>query len=705
MNAADPFARAGVLALALLLVAAAAAAEVPDTSSWVCEYCPFETGHRAEYEAGLSHASDDAARFGDARGYESEGAYVELSGRGSYVTDAHQLRWLAEDLGLDSRHLVISGGDQGRYSYDIDYRQLPQHLFDTTATIFSETSDAGLSLPAGWVFAPTTDGFTSLDSSLAARDISSRRRVLEIAGSYLPLDRFRVSASYRRQQRDGVDIRGGSYFTQSSLLPAPFEYATDEAELSVRYATDTALLKLGYFGSFFQNDNSALRWQTPFTSAPGAETGAMARAPDNAFQQISLAGSWAIRGADTVLTFNAASGQMRQDDVLLPYTSNPSLATEPLPRSRLDGEVDTANLAVALKARPTDRLRLKVAYRLDDRDNRTSVDFWNRVIVDTFNSGETEANVPYSFRKVHVSADGRYQLFDNVQISAGVDRIEKDRDFQEVAEQTEDSGWGMLSWRPNAYVDIRARGGSSERDIDRYDEDVAISLGQNPLLRKYNLAYRFRRFGELTLAASVPDKPLSLTLSAMYARDEYTQSRLGLTGSDDLRIAGDLSVPLSDDRYFYLHGGYESMESDQRGSEQFATPDWSARNTDDFHTFGGGFVWRKIRDTIDLTFDYTRAIGTTEISVASQAPGISRFPDLESTLDSLRLRISWRRSERLSLNAGLHYEGFTVEDWALAGVMPDTLPVILTLGAEPYDYDVLLARVSFTYGIGDAATD
>jgi hypothetical protein len=47
-------------------------------------------------------------------------------------------------------------------------------------------------------------------------------------------------------------------------------------------------------------------------------------------------------------------------------------------------------------------------------------------------------------------------------------------------------------------------------------------------------------------------------------------------------------------------------------------------------------------------------------------------------------------SARPSLNAGLHYEGFTVEDWALADVAPDTIPVVLTLGAKPYDYDVRL---------------
>ena len=46
-------------------------------------------------------------------------------------------------------------------------------------------------------------------------------------------------------------------------------------------------------------------------------------------------------------------------------------------------------------------------------------------------------------------------------------------------------------------------------------------------------------------------------------------------------------------------------------------------------------------------------------------------------------------TDRLSLVTGLRYERFELEDWAL--VSPTTLPTVLTLGAEPYDYDVYAA--------------
>lgn len=672
-------------------------AQQPDTSSWVCEYCPFADGYRAEYEAGTSYVTEDAAHFGDANGYNEQGAYLNLDGTGSYASENYQARWVAEDLGLDSRYLSITGGSQGAYGYRLAYRELPRHRFDTTQTIFQQTSANDLSLPPGWIRSPVTGGFTELGASLVDRNISSERRILELGGRYLPTDRFRVSASYRRQERDGLRIAGGSYFTQSSLLPAPFDYATDEAELGLRYAAERGSLKLGYLGSFFRNENLALRWQTPFTSAAGAETGAQAQSPDNSFHQVSLSGNYRVDWYDTAFGLNFARGRLEQEDSLLPYTSNPLLTTDPLPRQRLDGRVDTTNVAVTMSSRPFEKARIKLAYRLDDRDNQTPIDDWIRVITDTFNSGDVESNVPYSFRKARFNALGSYQVSRDVRISAGFDRTEYDRDFQEVAEQTETGGWGMLRWKLNDYLDIRAKGGATEREIDRYDESAAVSLGQNPLFRKYHLAYRYRRFGELTLSAALPEKPVSMTVTALYAEDEYTQSRLGITDGDDLRVASDLSFALAENRYFYLHGGYENIESDQLGSEQFAAPDWSARNTDRFYSAGGGLVLRQIADSFDLTLDYTRAMGKTEISLNSLAEGLSWFPDLESTMDSVRLRLVWRRSAQLAVNLALRYERFDAEDWALEGVAPDTVPVVLTMGAEPYDYDVLLVGVGFTY--------
>jgi MtrB/PioB family decaheme-associated outer membrane protein len=704
MSALKIFACRGSVFLLALLAIPALSAEV-DTSDWVCEFCPFESGHRADFEAGVTSVSDDSAYFGDAAGYDEEGEYLNIDGEGSYQTDNHQIRWALEDLALDSRYATLSGGRQGSYDYYLSYRQIPRHVFDTTNTIFEQSSADTLSVPSGWVTAPLTSGFTELNSSLVSRNIESDRKSFAMGGRYLLSDRFRISADVRRQKRDGTDIFAGSYFTQSSLLPAPIDFETDEVDFDVRYAGDNGFLTLAYYASMFDNSSSELRWDNPFTSVPGAEQAALSRSPDNTFHQITLSGNYRFAPFNTVVAFSGAFGSIEQDEEFLPYTTNPNVVTTPLPRTQLNGDVDTTSYAFNVTSKPHRKARVKLAYRYDERDNQTPQMQWSRVIADRFNSGEIETNIPYSYERSRLNLSGHFDLFKTVRVSGGYERSTYDRDFQEVAEQTEDSGWGRVRWRPNAFIEVSARGGAAERDVERYDEAFAASLGQNPLMRKYNLAYRYRQFGELTFAASLRERPLSLTINALYANDDYQKSQLGLLEGDDLRVAADLSWSFSDTASMYLNAGYENIESLQAGSEQFSTPDWQASNTDDFNTAGVGFRINQIADKIDLQLDYIRSEGSSEIALTSASAGLSQFPDLESTLDSLRIRLSYRVSERLELALRLRFESFMAEDWALEGVGPATIPVILTLGANPYDYDVFMFGLGFRYLFGKSASE
>lgn len=685
-------------------MASVAHSQVVDTSEWACNFCPFESGQRSDFSVGVSTVSDSSAYFGDATGYSEEGAYANVDGSGSYTNDGHRLNWQIEDLGLDSRYAELSGALQGTFGYNVAFRQIPQHRFFTTESIFRQSVANSLSLPAGWVRAPDTSGFTELNTSLARTNIESDRTMLEVGGKYMPSSRFRFSVNYRRHERDGLDIYGGSYFTQSSLLPGTFDYVTDVVDFGIRYSGDNGSVSLRYYMSDFDNSDARLEWENPFTSSPGAETAALARPPDNSFQQLSLSGRYRFTQYHAVAAFSAALGRMEQDEAFLPYTTNANLTVSQLPRSSLDAQIDTINLATTLTAKLFDGARIKLAYRYNERDNRTAQDIWTRVIADSFVSGESETNIPYSFERSTLNLSGHYDLFDTVRVSGGYDRKTIDRDFQEVAEQTEDSGWGSLRWRPYKALQVNFKAGASERDIDRYNEAFAATLGQNPLMRKYNLAYRYRRFGELTIAAALGEAPISLTINALYADDDYTQSQLGITAADDLRVTADMSWALSDNSSVYVSGGYENMESEQFGSELFAFPDWRASNNDRFYTAGTGFNVRQIGGKFDLRMDYTRSDGTSEIDVASAAGGLSRFPNLESTLDYLRVRLSYHRSNRLEFLINLRYQRFKATDWALAGVEAGTIPVVLTLGADPYDDEILIFGLGVRYRMGVPAT-
>ena len=686
------------LTVPLVLLAPALALAQVDTSEWACEACPFDTGYRARISTGATSVSDDATRFGNYTGYDEEGVYGNLDGYGRYTRDGYRLDYSMEDLGLDSRVFDLAIDSKGLFGVNLGYRELPFRRFDTSRTIFSQAASDQLALPSGWVRAGTTGAMTALDSSLQAVLIGTDRQVVDLGGYWNPRNAFRVFADFRRQSRDGIDITSAGSYTQAAYLPRWIDYETDQVDAGVQYRTDALSVTLGWYGSFFTNKNPSLTWETPFLATPDTANLRIAREPDNDFQQLSLSAKYLLSTWDTVVAVLVASGRGEQDEPLLPYTINPSIAAPALPSATLDGQVDTLNYAFTLTSRPLDGLRIKFGYRYDERDNKTPISEWSRVIVDSIYSGEFENNVPYSYDRMHTTTSVEYRLRDNLRISGGYEYREVNRDLQEVAEQTTNTGWGQVRWQPAAWLDLRGKGGQSVRSVDRYDETVAVSLGQNPLMRKYYLAYRYRDFGELVASISPLESSVSFSGSVMFADDDYKDSLVGLNGSEEFRATADISWALSESATVYVVWGRDAIDAHQTGAEQGGFWDWSAFHEDRFDHTGLGLNFEPAEGKFSLSIDYSRADGQTSIALDSLSGGPSQLPDLESTLDSARVEASYAFSERLSGTFSLRYERFELEDWAL--VSETTLPTVLTFGADPYDYDVYAAGIGIRYSFG-----
>ena len=688
-----------VIATFALYTGTRAVAQV-DTSGWECQYCPFAEGYDAEVEAGASYVSDDTEQFGSGSGYDESGGYINVGGEGLYASEGYRLEWFAEDLGLDSRILEIEGGRPGRFEFELGYSELPYRRFDTTRSVFTASSADTLALPSDWEPKSRTSDFATLATSLRAQDIESDRKTLRAGAEYEAGSGFSAFVDYRHQQRDGVDIVSVSNFAQATMLPRVLDFETDLVDAGVTYANGPFNLRLAWFGSFFKNNADFLIWDNPFLTFPGAERGRLAQEPDNEFQQLSLSGSYAAEAIKSVIAFSAAIGEGEKTEQLLPYTINPLLGAGSLPSSSLDGKVDTVNYALTLTSRPFPKARVKLAYRYDERDNRSPRILASRVVVDGFPSGDSELTIPYSFERSSLNLSAGYELFDSLRISAGYDRKDIDRNFQEVAKQTEDAGWGRLRWRPAPSIEVNVKGGAARRDIDSYDEALAVTLGQNPLLRKYHLAYRYREYGELSLSYSPAERPYSVTLNALYADDSYRRSQLGLLEGNELHIAADFGWSLSEKTSVYLNASMEDIESEQAGSSLFAAPNWRAVHDDDFTTIGAGLHMRGIADKVDLQLDYTRTDGASEISVESARGGPGEFPELRNELDYLRLKLSYQHSERLAVNLNLRYQRFKAEDWALEGVGPASIDTVLSLGAMPYSPEFYVVGIGFRYAIG-----
>jgi MtrB/PioB family decaheme-associated outer membrane protein len=674
----------------------AMAAEPPslDTSDWSCEYCVVEKGYSGEVEGGAGWVSDNSFKFGEYNGLESNGAFLVGNATARYrdgkvgYLDLH-----VRDLGLDTRSIDIKGGQQGQYSLFLDYDGIPHNISDSARTPYLGAGGENLVLPGGWTHAGSTAGMTTLDSSLYGVDLQTLRKRFGIGATFLPSNRWETAINVRHEIRDGQQRTAGSMYFNTAELVAPVDYVTDEVEAMVSYTTRKWQSRLAYYGSFFNDRNTSLTWENAYNPlTPGADTGRLALPPDNRFNQILFTSGYQVSDG-TRVSGDVALGKMEQDDALLAATVNPNLSVG-LPRQSADAQVDTVTANLRTTSALTDRLRLNASIRYNDRNNKTPSQVFDWVTTDTF-AATARRNLPYSFTDKIAKLDADYRVNPRIHLGAGAEYSHKDRTNQEVDSNREESGWGQIRVHLLETLEFSIKGAHSERDASGFHLVPEISPAENPLMRKYNLADRSRDNGSLMLSYT-PTERVSIGLSADLIRDRYSKSLLGLTASREGNINADVAFLLSTATTLHAFAAREQIRSEQQGSQSNpVAADWFAENLDTVNTFGFGVKHQLIKDRLDVGADFVTNRSTGEISIISGP--ISNFPDLKTTLDSVKLYADYRMKKDLSLHAAYWYEHYNSKDWMLDGVDPATLSNVISLGTDSPGYTVNALMLSLRY--------
>lgn len=655
-----------------------------DTSKWVCKFCPFEEGYSGEVEAGLGYISDAELKYGRFTGVESDGVFFVGNGALRYRgEDAKYWDVTATDLGLRSRSLSAEGGKQGAYKLFLGYDQIPRFVSDRTVTPYLGVGGDTLTLPAGWVPAGTTGGMTALPAALQEVELSHERQRIDIGAAFMPSANWEYAAKYRRETKEGTKSIGGSFMLQSVILPEPIDYITDLVDLTASYAGKKWQAQLGYSGSFFRNEHQFLTWQNPFTPlVPGADAGQLALPPDNQFHQLTFSLGHQFARATRAVA-NIAVGRMTQDENFAPYTLNATVDPGALPRDSLDGRVDTLTGSLKVTSSAIDRLRLTAAYRHNERDNKTPQATYTPVITDLF-VFTPRTNIPYSFEQNIVELEADYQIARRANVAFGAERERFRRPLQEIDKTTEDTFWGRLRFKPRDNLGLMLKLSHAERDGSAPTLVTEVFPPQNPLMTKYNMADRDRDL----VGASVsymPHQRITLELGASYASDDYTDSVLGLRDSRTVSYTADASFLAAENMNFHVFAAREEYDSSQAGSRTFSTPDWFADNEDVIDTAGIGVVFTALANKLETGLDYYYSKSRGEITVNTSGLA-SQFPDLETELHGVRFYTEYRKSDALSLRLGYFYERYRLDDWAVEGITPTTIPNVLTLGEPESSY-------------------
>jgi MtrB/PioB family decaheme-associated outer membrane protein len=534
---------------------------------------------------------------------------------------------------------------------------------------------------------------TSLNSSLYGVDLQTLRKRFGIGATFIPASKWETAVSVHHEVRDGQQRSAGSFYYNAAELVAPVDYVTDEIEVSANYTTRKWQSRIAYYGSFFNDRNTSLTWPNAYNPlTAGADQGQLSLPPDNRFNQVLFTTGYQVSDR-TRVSGNIALGRMEQDDALLAATVNPNLSVA-LPRQSADARVDTVTGNLKATSAVTDRLRVNASYRYNDRNNKTPSQVFDWVTTDTF-AALARRNLPYSFTDHNAKLDADYRINRRVRLSAGAEYAHKDRTNQEVDTTREETGWGMVNLRVQEKLEFSLKGAHSERDASGFHLVPDIIPAENPLMRKYNLADRSRDSGSLVVSY-IPMERLSIGLSADLIRDRYSKSQLGLTASREGNINADAALQLTDSTTLHAFAGLEEIRSEQQGSQSGTVADWFAENLDTVNTFGFGVKHQFIKDRLDVGADYVMNRTTGEISMVTGSPG-GDFPDLKTTLDTVKVYADYRLKKDLSLHAAYWYENYDSKDWMLDGVDPATLSNVIGLGMDSPGYSVNAVMLSMRY--------
>ena len=691
------FSASAFLPVLLLSVAGQSVqAQETEPAIYSCKACVAYTGWRGTLDFGLGYVSEESLRFGDYRGLQEKGSYAALDGDVHFKNlQGHYFDLYARDLGYDSRQLKMRGGNTGFYELRFGWQEIPKYRGYGTQTPFLGVGSDHLALPVDWVHSSSTGGMTELQSSLAAAALKTERRTLD-AGATLNFARnWSYRIDYQRQEKKGSrTLGGGLYMNNASIVPAPIDFTTDQFDMALAWSGNRAQIRLGFIGSYFDNGNDSVTWQNPFSANPKIAFFRAGLEPDNEYYQFNLSGTFALTQR-IQLSGQASMGRLSQNDPFIPYTINPFYSDRPLPRTSLDGEIDTStfNLAGKLFARVNNRLSFTARGKWDERDNNTPVDTYAPVVTDLVPVLDRQ-NRPYGYTREQYSADLRFKAHRNVRLSGGAGQKNVERTLQ-AAERTEETTyWGEIQANPFVSSQLRFKLESSSRDVSDYQQPDDGRPLDHPLMRKFNQADRDRERVVVELDL-MPVGALGINLSYFQAKSDYKNSDVGLQESNDESYSINLNYAVGTKVNLYAFLTRDDIDADMLNFAGVGDIPWQAVTNDRITTFGIGLSSR-INEKSSIGLDYVSSDSTGNILVQT---GLQEdpFDPLKTDLSNAKIHYDREVNDHWGYKLYAEYEKYSSRDWAIDGLGADGLGSVLTMGEQSPGYSAWYLRVQASY--------
>ncbi len=479
-----------------------------------------------------SDGTENEARFSEYSDWDSGLILSNINFSMFNPNDGRFVDLSAGSLGREDGYLQVSAGKSGLYRVRARFVETP-HLFSTDSrTLYSGVGSEYLALPSGLVRGSNLDSDinTFLSTSSDDLELGLKREKLGLGADWTPNEKWRISADYSLENRDGTRVFGGAFFfplapgTPAALLGGvtetiePIDYTTHDMTLAAAYAVAKYQINVSANVSLFENKKESLTFENPFllgsvTAGPPAfippvpvERGQFALYPDNKALNLKLdfATLLPLRGR---LTGGVSWSSMEQDENLLAPTVASGIGgitglspidydqwntTDALSRKTADAQIDTTVYHLGIRISPSSRLSAGAKVRYFEKDNKTDYEAFNPltgqygyIVMDggfgnvlPFNSGVFlpgfpgsnwhYKSIPFSYERTNYKLDAKYRLARKVSTTLAFEREEYDREHREVAKTQEDRIRFSLNVRSFDKATIRLSVEYAERDGSDY---------------------------------------------------------------------------------------------------------------------------------------------------------------------------------------------------------------------------------------------
>ena len=376
----------------------------------------------------ISDSSADRAQFSQYRGLSAERKLVPSLGIDYSLRKESTSTWVqlqGTDLTGDERELHLVWKNPGNWKLSADYGEL---LRVDPNTVNTGLTRIGFVNP---VVANVTAGYGS-DVQLSTKRSASGLGFAKWINPSLQLELDLKSENKTGTRLSGIGMSCSPLFATNCgnwavlMMPEPVMSNHSQVEARMSYAQEALRFNLGYYGSFYRNDYSALgpvmpgSLNTPSTSNAsllGLLGQSVALAPNNEAHQWDLSGSYDFnKTTRATLKFARAVSIQNQNFASAGFSG--------VPTGDLGAQVTSTTAKLGLSSRPVPQLTLLADVRYENRDDQTPIYGYNFNGVDPIKP-YTNHSLPY--RKTQGKVQASWQFNGDTKGTVGADHESIDR--------------------------------------------------------------------------------------------------------------------------------------------------------------------------------------------------------------------------------------------------------------------------------------